>query len=381
MGSRNQVGLNVPRERTQGFSAFGTTVVDTLSGINAEAREINQPVSRPTKGFEIDALCDSDSTSDLDSDSGKETDPDDVAQGSTWSEREASSGSATTAPDIDIASAELVSLLVEHDSLKSLYPAAIIAHGQHEFRQSMYIVLRSYGKALKAEAKQPQELQSGDLVRSLARRVAHAVVAFHDPSNPSTDVDFRWEALQRQKSGAVSLVEDFLSREKGQRDEPERPWELLSDVSDIEDIDHTLRNLDKVKAYMTSGPAFDQLCQDVLRLSVQDSNYEGPRFVKLKKAEVPEEQGFEPSKCADIEPKGNLPVPSACGAPRKLSTVPHSSIAVILRGYQAYKSWLKAKYWPKLSPQCTRLHWKCVRSVKSNFIKASVISNKFRTVV
>ena len=154
MESRNQVHPDAPRIEIRGSDSQSGTVVDTISGKNAEAEKVNQPVpARATKVFELGELCGSDSTSDFESDSGSETDPDDVAQGSTWSEREASSGSATTAPDIDIASAELVNLLVGHDSLKNIYPAAITTHGQHEFRLSMYIVLRSYGKALKAEAK------------------------------------------------------------------------------------------------------------------------------------------------------------------------------------------------------------------------------------
>jgi hypothetical protein len=380
--SRNQVRPDAPRIEIRGSYSQSGTVVDTLLGKNAKVEKVNQPVSSgATKVFELGELCDSESISDFESDGGSGTDPDDIAQGGTWSEREASSGSATTAPDIDIASAELVSLLVGHDSLKNFYPAAITAHGQHEFRLSMYIVLRSYGKALKAEAKHPQELQSGDLVRGLARRVAHAVVAFHDPSNPSMDVDSRWEALRRQKTSAVSRVEDYLSRVSGQRDELERAWDVLSDASDIEGMDEPLRNLVKVKAYMTSGPAPEQLCKDVLRLSVQDPKYEGPRFVKLKKAEAPEKQVFEPSKCGDTEPKENSPVLSICEALAKPYAIPHSSLVAILRGYQAHKSRLKAKYWPKLNPQCTRLHWKCVRSIKSDSIKALVTSNNFRTVV
>ena len=98
-----------------------------------------------------------------------------------WSQPEAAV-STSTAPELEIASAELVSLLVEHPSLKDLYAPAITTYGVSEFRESLCLILKSYAKALKSGAKGGQEYAAGELVRSHARRVAHAVVAFHGKS-------------------------------------------------------------------------------------------------------------------------------------------------------------------------------------------------------
>lgn len=263
-------------------------------------------------------------TDDGDGDNGSDSDK----CVDVWSEGEGSSASNSTAPDVDMASAELVSLLVQHDRLKNLYPVAITALGPDDFRQSMRQILKAFGRALKAEAKQPQELQSGALVWALSRRVAQAAIAFHDPSVPYAHVDFRRDNLRRQKKGAAALLEDYLSsREKQGHDQNQRedlgefPDEM-SDDSDQEDADNPLPNLSKVAAFMTGGPAFDKLCVDIQglsqRLSDQTSNCEGPTAYNC--------------------------------FPNKMT-----------RRYQAYKSILKSKFWPNFNTQTTRVRWICVR--------------------
>lgn len=301
-----------------------------------------------------------------DSDSGNDSDygkPEKV-----FSDGEGSLGSNTTAPEVDMASAELVNLLMEHDRLKSFYPAAIAALGPGDFRYSMCQVLKAYGKALKVEAKQPQELQSSALVRSLSRRVAHAIIAFHDPSVPSAHVDFRWDNLQRQKIGAATLVEEYLSGQEKQRrnekqieDLAEHP-EGVDDDSDGEDIENPLPNLKKVAGFMTGGPPFDQLCIDVKRLSDQNSKYEGPKFVKLKKSEATAKRLCESNNEKETEPKEVEKFSTTYRVPQTVSTVHHGLLISTIRCYRAHKSWMKSKFWPKSKSNATRLHWICVRA-------------------
>ncbi|KAF4628716.1 hypothetical protein G7Y89_g9432 [Cudoniella acicularis] len=196
-----------------------------------------------------------------------------------WTEEATSATSISTAPVMEIASAELVSLIVKHQSLKDLYAPTITSRGQADVREALRSALKAYSKALKTGAKKPQEYKAGELVRSHARRVAYACVAFHDPSAPSIDLNGRWEALHRQKIQAAFRVEDFLnSSQENQISHDRNPEDglvELSDDSEGEDAGDPLPNLGKVKDYMTSGEPFEQLCRDVRSLTIQTSDHGG----------------------------------------------------------------------------------------------------------
>ncbi|KAE9365777.1 hypothetical protein N431DRAFT_472372 [Stipitochalara longipes BDJ] len=280
-----------------------------------------------------------------------------------WTEPEMPAASTSTVPGVEIASAELVSLLVKHPSLKNLYAPAITLHGQVDIREALLVVLKSYAKALKAAAKQPQEYKAGELVRSYARRIAYACVAFHDPSAPSIDIDERWEALHRQKFLAASRVEDYLNNygnQTPQYQDPENNVADLSDDSDREDIGEPLPNLSKVTTYMTSGSPFEQLRKDVLSLSTQMSNQDRPTFVKLQKSHMTEKEEFESSELADNDKisktitSGDLAL-----SVREMVTWQRPFSTIVYPLYYFFKSWLGSHLWPQLSPECTRLNWIC----------------------
>jgi hypothetical protein len=296
-------------------------------------------------------------------------DLDDASSDKVCSESEGSLGSNTIDSDVDAASAELVSLLVENDRLKSLYPAAITAIGPYDFRQSMCQVLKSYAKALKTSAKQPQELQSSALVRSLSRRVAYALVAFYDPSVPSTHLDFRYDNLRLQKTRAARRAENSLSSEQKptsdeeQQHRSEEYLESLSDDSSGAVIGSPFPNLAKVTAFMTDGPAFNQLCKDIQHLSDTTFKYEGPMSVRSENPDVmsnvcPENSK---SKAAKLEENGELL--KDCGVAQTVSKSRQRFRIAIIRRYLAYKSWLKSQFWPKPSLKATRLCWTCVRCI------------------
>lgn len=48
-------------------------------------------------------------------------------------------------------------------------------------------------------------------------------------------------------------------------------------------------------------------------------------------------------------------------APYESPAVQNRVLFAVSRTYQAHKSWLKSRYWPKLSSQAPRLEWTCVR--------------------
>jgi hypothetical protein len=128
-----------------------------------------------------------------------------------------------------------------------------------------------------------------------------------------------------------------------------------------------LPNLSKVNAYMTSSPGFKQLCNDVRHLSSQDSGDRGPTFVKLETSST----GLVHS---NTETTGRA-LNSFIRIREDLITQ-HLS-AKIHQSYQAYKMWLKSKFWPKISPQCTRLSWTCVSLL---YIEASPFILQLTTI-
>lgn len=288
-----------------------------------------------------------------------------------WTEPEMPAASTSTAPETEIASAELVSLLVKHPKLKDLYAPAITSHGQVEIREALLVVLKSYAKALKTTARQPQEYKAGELVRSYARRIAYACVAFHDPSAPSIDIDERWDALHRQKFQAASRVEDYLNNYESQTlqcQDPENNFADLSDDSDREDIGDPLPNLSKVTTYMTSGSPFEQLCKDVLNLSTQMSNQEGTTFVKLQKSRMVEKETSESSQFNNNEKTSKTITRCENLAPSvRGMVVPQRVLSTVVYPlYHLFKYWLGSNFWPQLRPECSRLNWICVSFMMLN---------------
>jgi len=289
--------------------------------------------------------------------------------------------SISTAPEVEIASAELISLLVKHPSLRNLYAPAITLHGQVQIREALLVVLKSYAKALKTTARQPQEYKAGELVRSYARRIAYACVAFHDPSAPSIDIDERWEALHRQKFQAASRVEDYLNNYGSQMlqyQDPENNIADLSDDSDREDTGEPLPNLSKVTTYMTSGFPFEQLCKDVLNLSSEMSNKEAPTFVKLQKSRMAEKEAFESSKF-----NSNDKISKTIARRRDLAlsirgmVIPLRAFSnIVYPLYRFFKSWLRSNFWPPLGAECTRLNWTCVSFIMLNLSPAILTTQR-----
>jgi hypothetical protein len=287
-----------------------------------------------------------------------------------WTESKGQATSTTTAPEVEVASAELVSLLVEHPNLKDLYASAITSNGQVETREALCLVLKSYAKALKSNARNSQEYKAGELVRSYARRIAYACVALHDPNAPSIDSEGRFEALHRQKVQAAFHVEDYLNNLVNQGNQLPQEQDLesnvadLSDDSDREDIGDPLPNLSKVTAYLTSGYSFDQLRKDILHLSIQMPNYEGPTFLKLQKTHSAQKDAFEHSGSTNDDKVSKTT--AICGdfsseVQRTMTTPPISFFsATVCHSYHVLKSWLGSNFWPTLRPECTRLNWKCV---------------------
>lgn len=292
-----------------------------------------------------------------------------------WTDSDSTADSISTVPKVEIASAELVSLLVEHPRLSVLYAPAITALGRVAIREAMVVVLKSYAKGLKRHSKQTQEYKAGELVRSYSRRIAYACVTFHDPcapaillddpSAPIIDSEGRWEALHRQKIQASSRVEDYI-KNVGNHTLPDQDQQSglddLSDDSDREDTGDPLPNLSKVKAFMTSGPPFEQLCKDVSNLSTQAQDQKGATFVELKKSENAEKGALEIP-----ETEQNFDTPksiTSCGNPvQKSQRINSRQQAFLLAVYTLYRifiSWLKSNFWPELIPETTRLNWKCV---------------------
>lgn len=295
------------------------------------------PLKKELEGLDLVLLDGNDSDSDHS-----------MAPSQIWTEPERQAASTSTAPAVDVASAELVSLLVEHPGLKDLYGPAIAAHGAAEFRESLCLVLKAYAKALKSGSNLSQEYKAGELVRSYARRVAHACVAFHDPSIPSPDVSFRWGALHRQKIQAAARVEDYLNNQGKQpalRHIPENNVAELSDDSDREDTGDPLPNLSKVTAYMTSGAPFEQLCRDVLHLSSQKSRDSGTPFVKLERS----------------PPRSKMPEKMEISTDAPKVTTKSFPWAPDTRFLMSSLRWLLGSdFAPEISPGCTRLNWFCV---------------------
>lgn len=301
---------------------------------------------------------------------------------SIWSAKGSGAASISTAPAIEEASAELVSLLVEHPNLKDLYGPAITLHGPVEFRIALCAIFKTYAKALKAGAKKPQELKAGDLVRGCARRAAHACVAFHDPSVPLPDVAFRWGALHRQKLQAETKVEDYLNnleKDAGSNDDrkfgppkaplpnddPKNGLVDMSDESDKDDIGDSLPNLSKVVAYMTSGTPFEQLQRDILDLSTRRVEIE-TKPLNLEKT----------AKTEQLNGKTDIPIDRLNYHLNE--QVPKSNLNLawlLLFCRRRFRWWLAIGGRPKLTLGCTRLSWKCVSNAASRLVLSFSLTN------
>lgn len=309
------------------------------------------------------------SSDDIQYDTDSDKDMDSVECESKF-DKSVETESATTAPEIDIASAELKSLLLEHSRLKGLYPAAIVALGQKQFRNSMHYILGDYAKALKECAKEPQQLQSGDLVRRLSGSIASAIVAFHDPSVAADDAEFRWESLQRQKLGAAPYVEEWLSSQKETIKERER-WQntdggdFYTD-SEGEDLENSLPNLSKVAAFMTSGPAFDHLYASIRDLSKPGWGYIDDSPIRG------EASGLHVEEIREQKPQ-DLRLKTVTGSSRanhriKMLYSDYSTHWTYYQKYQEHLSEVKSQFWPKIPPNTSRLQWKCVRPAPFYFM-------------
>ncbi|CAG8949961.1 hypothetical protein HYFRA_00004293 [Hymenoscyphus fraxineus] len=281
-----------------------------------------------------------------------------------WTESDGTADSTSTIPRVEIASAELVSLIAEHDRLKNLYKPLITALGHIATGEALVAVLKSYAKSLKVDSSQPQEHKAGELVRSHARRISYACVAFHDPRAPAIDLDERWEALHRQKVQASTRVEDYLnnvaSRELPEQDS-QNDLDELSDDSDREDIEDPLPNLGKVKAFMTSGPPFDQLYADISHLLHENRDRKGATFVELTKSDAAKTTAKNSQtideKCDILEPDSLHGCPNQI--PQETNDRRQVSSPAMYKYHQVFLPWLKSKFWSSMRPESTRLSWTC----------------------
>lgn len=337
---------------------------------------IAAPLSRDSNFVEYESYPDDDSASstvlsDIWTESGKTTD---------------SISTTPMAPKAEIASAELVSLLVKHTRLKDLYTPAIKAQGKIGIREALVVILKSYAKALKVHSDHSQQYKAGELVRLHARHISYACVAFHDPGAPDADREERWKDLGRQTVQASSKVEDYLNRLENQTvliPDRQSGLEDLSDDSDREDVGDPLPNLSKVKVFMTSGPAFEQLCKDVSDLSTQMRDQKGSTFIELTKAKITGEKDQEKS---EIEQKrstfveltktivaeekdqerlrtdqtGSIPRPEGVQKASNPDFNPGRLFLAMYTLYRVFISWLKSNFWPQINPDSTRVNWTCV---------------------
>ncbi|CAG8978622.1 hypothetical protein HYALB_00013222 [Hymenoscyphus albidus] len=281
-----------------------------------------------------------------------------------WTESDRAAVSISTIPRVEIVSAELVSLLAEYARLKNLYKPLITALGHIATGEALVAVLKSYAKSLKVNSSQPQEHKAGELVRSHARRISYACVTFHDPRAPAIDLDDRWEALHRQKVQASTRMEDYLnnvaSRELPEQDS-QNGLDELSDDSDREYIEDPLPNLSKVKASMTSGPPFDQLCADISHLLHENRDRKGATFVELTKSDAAKKTAKNSQtideKCDILELNSLRGCPD--DTPQETNDRRQVSSSVMYKSYLVFMPWLKSKFWSSRRPESTQLSWIC----------------------
>jgi hypothetical protein len=81
----------------------------------------------------------------------------------------------------------------------------------------------------------------------------------------------------------------------------------------------------------------------------------------IKDYRISEKGGFQRANSQVAEPEIVSLVPGLRNSLQRLPVVRNGVPYAIRQGYQAYKSRLKSRFWPKLGSQVTRLQWTCVR--------------------
>jgi hypothetical protein len=294
-----------------------------------------------------------------------------------WSDPEMSAASSTSGSNVNLASAEVLSLLVKHPHLQQFYAPAIVLHGRVKVRLELCSIFRSYGNCLKSNATSPQECKAGELVRSCAKSIAYACVAFNDPDVPDSDVDGRSEALHRQKNQAASRVEGYLDsqgKEYLKSKDIGNSIEDFSDDTDDDDIDQVLPNLSNVNVYMTSGTHFEQLCKEVRDFSTRRQLQPSPSPSSGKSsASIMKDK--DDVGCTDQGKSNGIrhtpPSSRLC-----MVSIRFDLVSAVQTPYHILKCWTSAMFWPKLSPKCTRIQWKCVSLPQETEQRCTKCSNK-----
>lgn len=237
---------------------------------------------------------------------------------------------------------ELVGLLLNHGTLRPLYETAVKNVATEKFQRHLHGFINDYGEKLQQEAKTPEQMAVSKFVYRRASKVASKISRSMQETRkpPRNHSAVRYEESRRERLNTYlrELQADFATepRVKGERE--------TTEVEEPEEEEPP--SLDRVKGFLTSTKAFENLCQ-----SISD-------WLKLD-AEVQADKVY-------IESEGHCRPRGESNVGRSLSPLARfiSSISVFTLIYwrvtMASTKVLRAFWEPRIAPDMERLRWRCV---------------------